>query len=184
MPKYLIIFILLVKTLYATAQEKDTCVFTFTSERDLASLSRITNLTELIKANSGKEFYMAFISIKSDSSVIIKECFELSKDKAILFDGSVVNFRYSSLKVDTSILFNKVGNKSTVTYYAYQKSGGDYHAEGKVLILKLYEKQIIGYSVDGCNLFDTLKSISNTYFGFSDEAAKTSFFSLLNSLRN
>ena len=181
---YLVGFFIVCKTYHVTAQENrnDTCIFSFAEERDLYFLSKITNLYELIKVNNSKDLYIGYISIGKDRSIAIEECSSINKDKTIAFDGSVIDFKYDSFQIDTSILFKKVGNNKTVVYYSFNKSSGDYHADGSILVFKLFEQLIIGYSIDGCSVIESLKNIARNYFIFKDKVVQDKLLLLLNSL--
>jgi hypothetical protein len=85
------------------------------------------------------------------------------------------------MKVDTTILFNKIGDPKLITYEVTSKTGGDYHASTQILIFKLQERVVIGYSIDGCEVTGPLKEIVQTFFIFEKEDIKEQFISFLNS---
>jgi len=139
------------------------------------------NLDKLLEQNSGKAFYAAKISITTGAvqEVRIRECSSLGNGKVIGFGGVLRSFDYSMLSIDTSILFNRIGENNKITYQVTSKAGGDYHANGEVLILKLNEKYFIGFSIDGCDVLSGLTEIINTYFIFNDGSLKTQLLAIL-----
>lgn len=169
---------------YSMAHKKmsDTCLFALAGDSDIANLAKIIQLDNLIALNSAKTIYVSAVRIKSDKSILFRECYSLSSIEMIDFNGKLRKLDNKLMRIDTTILFNKVGNSNTVIYYSYNATSGDYHADGQVLIFKFNDKYIIGYSFDGCDLVAVLTKLINKYFDFKEEEVRGQFISILNTL--
>lgn len=164
------------------AREKaDTCIYGFVENGSLSNLSKIFSLDKLIKANENKTFYIAIVTLEmgGNQSINIKECSSIGDGKIILFNDTVTSFDYNVVNVDSSILFNHIGDSKTVTYEAYG-CGIGYHTPLKVLIFKFDKRYVIGYSIDGSNLISPLKQIISKYFAFDVQQ----LFLVLDSISN
>lgn len=181
---FLIIILSLLFFLKVNAQtlKADSCAYQFVENGSMINFSKLINLKKLIDINEKKEFYIALIKIEmgNERNIKINECSNIDEKKIILFDGSVGDFNFQALKIDTTLLFNRIGDKQTVTYQGYNKGGSSFHANTTIIIFKLYKNIILGYSVDGCDLIPGIKDIAKKYFIFNDQIDENIFFSILN----
>ncbi len=160
----------------------DTCVYSFEDYTYLIGINKLLNLDDLIKVNFQKDFYLAFIrffsDINKDRKTILRECSSVGPGTVVSFSDTVVSFNYQSLKVDSSILFNHIGDSTRVVFQA-SNCGIGFHADLCVLILKINNRYFIGYSADNSSLFATIRQIASEFFIFNDNRQKTAFYNLL-----
>ena len=182
MKKFLIILSLIFFSTAVDAREKaDTCTYGFVENGSLHNLLKVFSFDKLIIANESKDFYIAFITIEmgNNREINIKECSGIGDGKIILFNGSVTSFDYNVININSSILFNYIGDSNTVTYEA-TGCGIGYHTPLKVLIFMFDKRVVIGYSIDGSNLVSPLKQIITKYFTFDSQQ----LFLVLDSISN
>jgi hypothetical protein len=181
---FLLIIVSLLFFLNVNAQtlKADSCVYQFVENGSMINFSKLINFKKLIDSNEKKEFYIALIKIEmgNERNTKIIECSNIDEKKIILFDGSVSEFNFQTLKIDTTLLFNRIGDKKTVTYQVYNKGGSSFHANTTIIIFKLYKNIILGYSIDGCDLLTGIRDIAKKYFIFNDKIYENIFFSILN----
>ena len=187
MKKYFftILSIISFSTAVVAKEKTDTCTYHFVENGALINLSKFLSLDKLIMANENKDFYIAIVTFETSSNrkIIIKECSSIGDEKVILFNDTVTSFNYNGIKVDSSILFNHIGDSKTVTYAAVG-CGSGYHTPLQVLIFKFHKKYVLGYSPDGSNLISSLKQIITEYFVFGDKLNMQQLFLIIDSVGN
>lgn len=172
----------LAKTEKISTTIRDTCTYYFEDYGSIRGFQSLLDIDQLIKANKEREFYLALVRVFSDVNkqrkIVLKECSSLGSGKVVLFNDTVANFRYEHLSVDSSFLFKHIGDSSKVVYYV-DNCGLGFHAPLILLLLKTSNKYLIGYSIDGSNLFNPLARIANRHFIFADDKQKFEFKALL-----
>lgn len=136
---------------------------------------------KLLILNNSKDFYIARITMYTGhrKDIAIKECYNLGDEKIVGFDGLVRAIEYPKCTIDTTFLFNLIGDQQRITFQVYSSTSGDYHANGEILILKINGKTIVGYSIDGSDLISEITKIVNTYFICQDNDQKKNLLNLL-----
>jgi hypothetical protein len=135
----------------------DTCIYTPADKRSL-QISEIVNLDTLIALNKNKDFYVAMITVSTgfERSTVIQECSSIDKGKVITFNDSVARLDFNQITIDSLTLFSMVPDSTMITFEA-SRCGIGFHNPLSILIFKLKNKLIVGYSIDGSDLITFVK---------------------------
>jgi hypothetical protein len=180
MIKVFCIISLLFSISIANAQKniKDSCTYHFVDNGAIRNIGKLFDFEELLRLNSRKDFYFAFIRIDADGATKVNECSSLSRGKIIKFDGSIADFDYEHIQIDTLILFRYIGDSSRVTFER-SNCGLGFHAPIKLLVFKDFSRVFLGFSINNSDIMNAFQQVAEKYFVFKNDEHKKSFFALI-----
>ncbi|MDX2304501.1 MAG: hypothetical protein NW226_16965 [Microscillaceae bacterium] len=129
--------------------------------KELIDMNAIMNIDSLLNVARSSNFYIFKLSANNLSGITTSSC--ISQDSLILrfsTTDSIITFDYNSIEMDNST--------DNIGFWSGKKQMS-FHTQVELIIFKLKNKLVAGYTLDGCDIILDTKNILERIINSKDD---------------